>query len=180
MSNLIDTTYFINELAVAQVDYAPVNAVLTDLISKYEPFYLSAILGNALHKEFKTGLEADPIEQRWLDLLNGVEFMDSAGNAWYWPGFVNDEKISPIANYVYFYWLRKEAQLTTGAGEAALQTENAVRKGAIAKQVHIWNQMTDLNYSLLKFLLHDAESFGPLRCTCLKDNLLTKINEFSL
>lgn len=180
MANLIDTSYFINEIAVAQIDYPPVAQVVTDLISKYEPFYLTVILGPQLHREFMLGLGDAVVEDRWLHLRDGFDYVDSAGIPRRWVGFVNDLKLSPIAYYVYYYFLRKEVMATTGVGTAHLEAENATRTSPVIKEVNVWNQLVDMNYSLIKFLLSDSMAYGGVKCTYLKDNLLTKINELNL
>lgn len=160
MANLIDTTYFVNEIAVAQVDFPPVADSLTKFIDKYEPIYLSRILGLQLYNDFIAGLAVVTPDQKWLDLRDGKEFTDSCGNLRKWTGFVNAQKVSPIAYYVYRQWLNNSAQNTTGSGQATVETENAVRVNIIPKVNEIWNQMVDLNNVLAEFLIVNEADYG--------------------
>lgn len=160
MANLIDTTYFINEITVAQADFQPVTTSLDAFISKYEPIYLSRVLGLQLYNDFIDGL-AQPIPaQKWVDLRDGAEFTDSCGNLRKWTGFVNAEKVSPIAYYIYKHWLHSSSQQTTGSGEAAIQTENALRVNIQTKVITIWNQMVEMNKTLGEFIIANTDDYG--------------------
>lgn len=160
MANLIDTTYFVNEIAVAQVDFPPVADSLTTFIDKYEPIYLTRILGLQLYNDFIAGLAVVTPDQKWLDLRDGAEFTDSCGNLRRWTGFTNAQKVSPIAYYVYRQWLNNTAQNTTGSGQAAIETENAVRVNIVPKVNDIWNQMVDLNNLLAEFITVNKDDYG--------------------
>lgn len=48
---------------------------------------------------------------------------------------------SPIASYVYYYWMKDSVSITTGVGEANMQAENASRQSHAYKMVRAWNEM---------------------------------------
>lgn len=163
MANLIDTSYFVNEISVAQVDYLPVATSLTEFITKYEPIYSSRVLGKQLYDDFIAGLAEPIIDQKWLNLRDGAAYTDGCGNLTEWTGFVNDEKTSPIAFYVYRQWLNNSAQTTTGAGQATIETENAVRANIVQKVIVIWNQMVELNINLAGFIKANSADYGTYK-----------------
>ena len=76
---LIDTSYFTGPLTIAQLGQQSVIDSLNDFINRYEPIIMEAALGYDFYQAFLQGLEVssdEEIEQRWLDLLNGVAFTD--------------------------------------------------------------------------------------------------------
>jgi hypothetical protein len=63
-----------------------------------------------------------------------------------------DSKESLIANYVYYWYMRKEASQTTTIGEVATKAENATRTNPGAKMARAWNQMVEWVHELYCFL----------------------------
>lgn len=147
---LIDASYFIGQITIAQVETPPVSENLQLFIEKYEPEILRKLLGKDFYRAFVNGLQAPTPEQRWIDLRNGVE--DE------WMGFTNDLKQSIIANYVYYWYTRDQASQTVGMGESLPKAENAERFSFANKQVRAWNEMVDWIHELYHFLReHQAE-----------------------
>lgn len=62
------------------------------------------------------------------------------------------DKQSLIANYVYYWYLRKEASQTLALGEVLTVSENSVQNGPAAKMVRAWNEMVSIIYELVCFL----------------------------
>ena len=76
---LIDSSYFLGPLTIAQLGQQPVIDDLNNFIDRYEPVIMEAALGYDFYQAFLTGLEVssdEEIEPRWLDLLNGVAFIN--------------------------------------------------------------------------------------------------------
>ena len=74
---LIDSSYFLGPLTIAQLGQQPVIDDLNNFIDRYEPVIMEAALGYDFYQTFLTGIEVssdEQIEQRWLDLLNGIAF----------------------------------------------------------------------------------------------------------
>jgi hypothetical protein len=63
-----------------------------------------------------------------------------------------DSKESLIANYVYYWYMRKQATQTTTVGEVATKTENAVRTSPGAKMVRAWNEMVQWIWEMYDFI----------------------------
>lgn len=57
---------------------------------------------------------------------------------------------SPIANYIYYWYLRNNASTTAGSGEAQNSVSTAISPAD--KQRRAWNQMVEWNRELIEFL----------------------------
>lgn len=157
---IIDYTYFRGEITIAQLSQASVREDLQLLINKYEQRYLKQLLGLDMYNAFMAGI--DPIsgaDQKWLNILQGVEY-EHNGNTYEWIGFENDLKESPIANYVYYKYITKEVELTTGIGQVVPKAENAVIASAVPKLTRAWNEMVDWQRGLIRYL-DDNRSLYP-------------------
>lgn len=132
MENLIDETYFIDNLAIPGISVISGGTVqsaiatkrldsLRRFISIHQKDYLKRMFG-------KTIANAESLPQYLQDLL-----IDSANFR------------SPLANYVYFFWMRKEASMSTPVGEKINNTDNTVAVTTLNKQAYAWNEMVDLN-----------------------------------
>lgn len=149
---IIDYTYFRGEIMIAQLSQAEVREDLQLLIDKYETSYLKKLLGLGLYNAFIAGI--DPIsgaDQKWLNILQGVEY-EHNGKDYEWIGFENSEKESPIANYVYYKYITKEVEQTTGIGQVVPKAENAVIASADPKRVRAWNEMVNWQRGLIRYL----------------------------
>lgn len=74
---LIDSSYFLGPLTISQLGQESVIEDLNNFINRFEPVILEAALGYDFYQTFLEGIEVssdEQIEQRWLDLLNGVAF----------------------------------------------------------------------------------------------------------
>lgn len=152
---LIDRTYFIGEINLPNTNQPAVQENIDYLISKREPELLTQLFGYAMYKAFISGLQEDPVPQRWIDLRDGVVYTDTDGEERRWMGLVakvDEPKESLIANYVYYWYMRKEATQTSGVGETVTKTENSVRISPVAKQVRAWNEMVGWIWEMFNFL----------------------------
>lgn len=157
---IIDLTYFIGDINIAQLGQAAVQEKVGAYIDKYEAIFLRRLLGYSLSKQFLEGLQAPTVEQKWLDLRDGAEYTGKDGHLKKWTGFT-DKSASSIANYVYFEYTRSEARFLVGSGAITPKTENAVRVSPIDLQVFAWNEMVRLNYELYAFLKAKEDVYGP-------------------
>jgi hypothetical protein len=149
---IIDSTYFTGNLTIAQISQPEVSDDLDLLIEREEPKYLKLLLGLGFYNAFIAGI--DPIsgaEQRWLDLLYGVEF-EYNGRDYQWIGFETDTKQSPIANYVYTEYLKNLVETMTGVGTVKPATENGSLAFASPKIVRAWNEMVEWQKGLILYL----------------------------
>lgn len=151
--SLIDITYFYGEINIAQIDNATVSSTVNDFIKKYEPKCLKQLLGVGFALEFMAQVDpvSGPVEQRWLDLLNGKTY-EYQGRTYQWMGFVNEDKESILANYVYYWWIRKEVQQTTGMGQVKPSGENGSITSSKNTTIRAWNEMVEWAHSLVLYL----------------------------
>lgn len=151
--SLIDDSYFRGEINIAQLSQATVRSTLAQFIEKYEPKCLKQVLGLQFAIDFMEQIDpvSGTIEQRWLDLLNGKVY-EFQGRSFEWIGFVNDQKESLIANFIYFWWIRKEVQQTTGMGQVKPAGENGTITSSMNTTVRAWNEMVEWSHSLVLFL----------------------------
>lgn len=87
---LIDKSYFIGPLTIAQLGEKAVEDRLNDFINRFEPLIMESAMGYDFYQAFLDGLDVgsdESIEQRWLDLLNGVAFTGLSGRRMKWVGF---------------------------------------------------------------------------------------------
>jgi hypothetical protein len=148
--SLIDETYFIGELNLPNLNEESEIERLQLFIDKYEPKFLTELLGYGLYKDFKAGLLVNPVADKWKALRDGGEYTYS-GSTFRWNGLKQADG-SMIANYVYYWWMRNELTQTTGMGEVATKSENSVRVSASNKMTSAWNEMVNQVWALTSFM----------------------------
>src|SRR5688500_2809740 len=143
---LIDRTYFVGELNIPNKEQATIGSVVDHFIAKYEAQWLRDVLGYSLYKAFKTGWEMPGPAQIWVDLVDGVEYTDQQGETKYWRGLVaavsgeSSFDVSPITNYVYYWYMRNNHTQTASTGETKGKHENAEMASMAVKLVRAWNE----------------------------------------
>lgn len=159
---LIDATYFIGPITLANTDKDYVSDGLQVFINRYEQEFLNNYLGWEFAKLFTTGLTAPSPAQRWIDLRSGVDYAFDSQN-YRWDGLIRGTtaftKYSPIAEYVYWQYTRNQAMPMTGVGTTTSQTENANRISPIDKQVFAWNSMCEALKSMWEFLTRKSDVY---------------------
>lgn len=169
--NLIDKTYFEDaDLLIPGLEKPTQIRKVNELIDKYEPDFLKGLLGYGFYSEFMAGLatvddnDEPAIPARWTDLRDGAEYTDASGVLRKWEGFCNDQWRSPVANYVYFYFLRYNGVTTTVSGEKASSSDKSTNHSSYNKQIKAWNEMVRMNHTVIDFLLNkkaDGELVYP-------------------
>lgn len=59
-----------------------------------------------------------------------------------------DKKTSPIANMIYYHYLRDRETITTSAGVIRIHVQNSVDMSSASKRVNAWNEMVKFNREL--------------------------------
>jgi len=150
---LIDHTYFSSELAVGSLSQEEIFANFNAFILKYERKFLYKILGQTLADEFLVEMAKPEVDiiQKWKDLRAKL---------------VNPiAKESPIANYVWFYYVRDLITQQTGTGNASPTNENSILVNPIDKTTRAWNEMVSLNYSFYDWISGTDGVYGELPYT---------------
>lgn len=174
---LIDSTYFVGELNIPNKNQPPIQALLNDLIEQREPEYLQGLLGYGFYKEIKEAVESSSTDQKWIDLFSGTEYTVNSKTR-FWPGLASEDSISPVACYVYLYYLEKTETITMGVGEVKPDAENSSVGWAVKKKVRAWNQMVDINHSLICYLEARSDVYGDFEVT--NHELLRKRNMWGI
>ena len=145
---LIDTSYFIGEITVPNIGSVSGNpaasinlAELNRLILIYEKDYLVKLLGKALYDVFIANPSAD-----WVVSLT-AQLKDTTN------------KISPIAYYVWHWWKRNNASMTSEMGEFAAKSENASTNSNIMKQITGFNTCVSLTCDVLDWMDENSTIF---------------------
>jgi hypothetical protein len=158
----IDASYFFGDLLVAQKSEQSVANSLGWFIDEYEPRLLTDLFGYELYKNYNAGLAADPPAQKWLDIRDGKEYTNRCGIVSKWKGLKfldGSAKKSPIANFVYYHWLKDKASDTTASGEKTTANQNSIDASPGIKMVRAWNQMVEWNCELVEFLLSNQDVY---------------------
>lgn len=152
---IIDQTYFILELNVAQTSNFVVSDKLDLFIGRYERFFLSEFFGVELKNLIIEFVGGTNVEERIERLVDGYDLVKD-GKTYEWQGLRNTEKISPIANYVFARFAEDERSSQTGIGERKSKGENSNQYSADWRVMNAWNNMVDL-LEPLKMILEDGD-----------------------
>lgn len=114
--SLIDGSYFNLDINTPDNEYQNIQ----EFIDRYEPEILKQLLGLEL---YRLVIEETPTEQRILDLRDGVDY-DVDGVTYHWNGLINDDQISLIAYYVYYYYVRFNMSENSTIGQVKVKPEN--------------------------------------------------------
>lgn len=142
MSNIIDTSYFINDLFIPLAVANPTsvasqatpnnNVALTDLITVVEKDLLLNALGLTAYNELQTALLDLPnADQKWKDLVNGVEYDGKI-----WEGLDNEKSL--IAYCVYFGFLSNNSDFYMAMGTTKPNAENSTHTNPNYKLATSW------------------------------------------
>lgn len=167
---IIDYTFFqdgllciegisLNDITPSQTNTSITN-MLNACIEKYEEDYMVSLLGEKLYEEYSVHKDED----RWKNLENIL--VNKSGK---YPR-------SPIANYVYFYFLRNNDSQATITGVKKDNDDGKIISPE-RKMIFAWNDMVKQNEKVVLFLInHESEYNGWDG----DNNLLIPINLFGL
>lgn len=273
---LIDRTYFIGELNIPNTDTVAIGELVDWFIENYETEFLEKVLGYDLYKALKAGLIAPVVDQKWTDLIEGVEYTSLSGKLTFWKGLVTqppsvlnaldalntisvivgaggtydpvasgnsttipavlvgkdftleqrgvgqlrtDEysivgniltltsgvfanldtyfyksatlaintstgvnKKSPIANYIYYWYIRNNHSQTATMGEVKTKNENADNYSPATKMVRAWNEMSKWICELIEYLNASSTTYAEWskQDVWSVHNEFSRINEFNI
>lgn len=185
---LIDKSYFTGELfidglittGITARDKTAVENNLNQIIAFREPEFIERLIGEDAAVAFYLYLN-DTENANWIlgdGKWNDVRIwsLDGKWTSDKWEILKNllvREKTSPIANYVYFYYLIKNQSYTTPSGERVSKSSNEI-VSYDDKAIVAWNAMVRMNIKLLKQLELESIVIQP------DINLLETINCFGI
>jgi len=130
---LLNKSYFLGQLAIAQLGQKAVDDNLNVFINRFEPEILQAALGYDLYEAFMTGIDVgsdESIDQKWLDLMNGCVYTTSSGIKRKWVGFAGNSNTKTLVSSV-----PEPLFITAGETEGFPVGANYYNNTALAK----WN-----------------------------------------
>lgn len=154
----LDKDYFYEPLTIPGLTTEAVENNLKRFIVLYEEEFMRLLLGDALYDAYIAGLAADPgpIPAKWTALDN--QLYKVVGDV------PNQVKLSPAANYVYWFYMRRNTTETTASGEKLVSTENATSIGSAPKVKLAWNEMAKRSQQIQQWItskLSDYPEFVP-------------------
>lgn len=144
---LIDETYFIKELSVPNINEMDSDnlTILKQYTDQYSRQLLQNALGYVLFNDLDSYIDNGVLDvlapQKWLDLVNGVEYTKD-GKQYKWRGLKYTEglhKSSILAKYCFYHWLKDNVTTITGTGEKSIKSVNADSVNSNQRLVNVWN-----------------------------------------
>ena len=181
---LIDSTYFTGELSLPAVKEDPKktgsdailekikNRELNAFIEKYERRFLELLFGDSFTDSFYSGLslpEGDPDKEIWTVLKNKLCVERELS------------KESPIANYIYRFYLFYLRDDTTNTGIKKSKATFANNVVDTRKLVSSWNEMVRFNKKFMKWFVKNFDTYKSYwNGHIVNSDLLTPINSGNL
>lgn len=134
--------YFKGVLSIPNLSTGkPDRTWIDTVIEQYEFQLLTTLFGYDMAVLVQDEIDNSTGNTPYTEIVNGVQYTDNAGVVRNWRGFVNSEKVSPLANYFYCEYLRFKEVNTSGIGEMRLAAENARLADGSVKLTRAWNDM---------------------------------------
>lgn len=180
-ATLLDSSYFIRNIYMPQaVNDAAVKSRVELFIQQHEPEVLERLLGYALYKEFFDSITGPTPAAKYTDLLFGAEYTDGNGYPQKWMGFLNPQKNSILANYVYYQYMTDNNTLTTAGGESKQKSEGGFRTDATQKAVRAWNEMRLWIMQLIDYLESRKADYPQWQDYCFPEAFFGNVNQFGI
>jgi hypothetical protein len=87
---------------------------------------------------------------------------------------------SPIANYVYYFYMQKQATTTVGSAEVVMGTQNANTVNAGTKMIKAWNELCDWIVNFYLFLDNHIEDYPEYNLAVQSRYYLLKQSQYNL
>lgn len=142
----LNKDYFVGLITVAQVTDTSVQNDLAWFIARYEEEMIVLLLGQPLYDAYVAGMaEVAPLA-KWTALDQKLYKTTTP-------------KMSPAANYVYWFYMKNQATQTTGNGEVLIKGQNSIPVGSAVKVKTAWNDMIRQNKDLVAWIKSKPEDY---------------------
>lgn len=135
LPNTVDYSASVTSMAVN----ASSKTDISRMIKERQREFFNLVLGVDITNDFYAGLKEEPILQKWIDLENMF--------------FNVEDKISPVANYVYFFAIAKLTRKTNTGGVAGTKQELSLQTNPIIEQCEAWNKIDTMMRPIYIFLI---------------------------
>ena len=148
MAYIVDETYFVRKYLVPNSGELNSGAYeeLQGYIDSKARLCLKDVLGYELFKDFDSNVTDGNIDagapQKWLDLVNGVEYTLD-GTLYRWNGLKEIDgafKESLLTPFIFYHWLYDNASKMSGVGEVVINAKNAINVNSTQRLVSTWNE----------------------------------------
>jgi hypothetical protein len=169
---LTDTSFFRNKLEVVNLFDSPAVAEeLREYIREYEPKLLRDVLGVDLYTTLKGVILDMDVNFRKLMFGDTYTVNDKLRT---WRGLIETDidpydfstppttgyKRSFIANYIYYYWLKKHDSISTGIGEKRITPAGTTTASLDQKMRDTWNDMSEWIFELWQYLEDNQDVYS--------------------
>jgi hypothetical protein len=160
MANLIDKSYFVNDINLPAGVLQGTPAQIDAYIERYEKECLKMLLGYDLYKALKVEIDSSPqvFTTVWDELVNGAEY-SNGGYTQKWNGLVNTDKVSFIAYFVFWNFVRDNVTTYESVGAMTAQSENSKRVSADDLITESWNNFVTLYNEAANFIINKQSSY---------------------
>lgn len=172
MANLVDTSFFVGDINIANTSKPEVAQSVNLFISKYENELLIQILGIDLYDQMK----ANPTEERFQKLINGDKDFNWRGLVYTYNG--SETKYSLIAYYVYWWWVKDKYIWNSGVGTIRPKPSEGEIMSPALKMMESWNTFSDQAYELTTYIRLNSDVYYEWTPYCLSD--FEKVNDFDI
>lgn len=138
-------------------------------ISKYENDFLIKLLGHTLYNAFAEGMKQEPVNPIWISLKDAI--------------YKNVESVntSPSANYVYYWYRRRNESQYAIQGEVQGKQTFATNVSANRLLTRAWNEMTVMNKEIYCFLRRNCNEYKQYATDyCICNELIIPINDLNI
>jgi len=178
MVALINNDYFTNSLSLPNTDSGkPEGEVLTSLILTLQPAYLDDLFGVEMAEDFNTSIEdieteINDVPQKYRDIVFGKTFTALSGDKLKWIGLSSHglvagqgttNKVSPLANYVYFNYVSQLIKSVQSIGVVEPNFENGKLVSPHQTCVSVYNAMVKNHLILNELLLSDTTEYSTYK-----------------
>ncbi|MDD6210508.1 MAG: hypothetical protein PUB21_07890 [Bacteroidales bacterium] len=170
---LIDTTYFKGELFIKDLSLGAgvpsetrddIQKDLYAFIEQYEPVYLKNMFGPDMSVPLSDYIrQRDSISDKVEKWENIIALLMEGG-------------YSPIAGYVYFYYVRSHQAVATPNGTAR-EIDSSAFAGSNLKMIVAWNSMVRRNREIAAWMREHSSDYPEWDVCCF---MLEKMNEFGV
>lgn len=149
---LIDESYFNGIINVPNLDEprGESNESLTLCANDKVRLFLRNLLGYSNFKELdsfiKDGKLEDNAPKKWMDLVNGCEYV-KGDNTYYFSGLLESSEYlnkSLLAYFTFYHWHTDEYTQVVGTGEVSLNGKNAKNVNPSPRLVRVWNEFVKM------------------------------------
>ena len=138
---------------------------LAEYIVQHEKQFIYEFFGVTLGQLIEADITTPSGNLPYTAIKSGVTYTDTAEDVQRWEGFAYNSTTlvqSPIANYIYFHFMRNIETQTSGIGEVLQQVESGTRINAAPKLALAWNDMVSMCWKLHAYLYSVKDTYAIL------------------